>query len=75
MTCRVPQLSKAEQVTLRRGADQHRVAGKPFFLYLPFSLGHVPNLPSQQFKGKSRIGNYGDKLMEGATTSAASSIR
>ena len=40
-------------------------AGKPFFLYLPFSMGHVPNLPSAQFKGKSRIGNYGDKLMEG----------
>ena len=40
-------------------------AGKPFFLYLPFSMGHVPNLPSQQFKGRSRIGNYGDKLMEG----------
>jgi arylsulfatase len=28
-------------------------------------MGHFPNLPSQQFKGKSRIGNYGDKLMEG----------
>ena len=40
-------------------------AGKPFFLYLPFSMGHFPNLPSEQFKGKSRIGNYGDKLMEG----------
>jgi arylsulfatase len=40
-------------------------AGKPFFLYLPFSMGHFPNLPSQQFAGKSRIGQYGDKLMEG----------
>jgi arylsulfatase len=28
-------------------------------------MGHFPNLPSPQFKGKSRIGNYGDKLMEG----------
>jgi arylsulfatase A-like enzyme len=28
-------------------------------------MGHVPNLPSQQFKEKSRIGDYGDKLMEG----------
>ena len=36
-------------------------ARKPFFLYLPFSMGHIPNLPSSQFKGKSRIGNYGDK--------------
>ena len=26
---------------------------------------HVPNLPSAEFKGKSRIGNYGDKIMEG----------
>lgn len=40
-------------------------AGRPFFLYLPFSMGHYPNLPAKQFAGKSRIGNYGDKLMEG----------
>jgi len=43
---------------------QH-AAGKPFFLYLPFSMGHVPNLPAKEFAGKSRIGNYGDKIMEG----------
>jgi arylsulfatase len=40
-------------------------ANKQFFLYLPFSMGHTPNLPSAPFKGKSRIGNYGDKMMEG----------
>ena len=40
-------------------------AGKPFFLYLPFSMGHGPNLPSKEFAGKSRVGNYGDKIMEG----------
>ena len=35
-------------------------------LPLPAVLdGTFPNLPSQQFKGKSRIGNYGDKMMEG----------
>ncbi|MET4478874.1 arylsulfatase [Bradyrhizobium sp. F1.13.3] len=44
---------------------RQKAAAMPFFLYLPFSMGHFPNLPSQQFKGKSRIGNYGDKLMEG----------
>jgi arylsulfatase A-like enzyme len=44
---------------------RQKAAGRPFFLYLPFSMGHVPNLPSAQFKGKSRIGNYGDKIMEG----------
>ena len=47
-------------------------AKKPFFLYLPFSMGHIPNLPSSQFKGKSRIGNYGDKMMEGDYRSLAS---
>ena len=30
-------------------------AGKPFFLYLPFSMGHFPNLASKQFAGKSRL--------------------
>jgi arylsulfatase A-like enzyme len=40
-------------------------ARKPFFLYLPFSMGHFPNLPSKDFAGKSQIGQYGDKLMEG----------
>jgi arylsulfatase len=44
---------------------RQKQSGKPFFVYLPFSMGHAPNLPSAQFKGKSRIGNYGDKLMEG----------
>ena len=44
---------------------QQQTAGKPFFLYLPFSMGHGPNLPSKQFAGKSRIGQYGDKMMEG----------
>ena len=43
---------------------QH-AAGKPFFLYLPFSMGHAPNYPSKAFAGKSRIGDYGDKMMEG----------
>ena len=42
-----------------------QAAGKPFFLYLPFSMGHFPNLPSKDFAGKSQIGQYGDKLMEG----------
>ncbi len=44
---------------------RQKAASKPFFLYLPFSMGHFPNLPSKEFEGKSRIGNYGDKIMEG----------
>src|SRR5260221_12461101 len=45
--------------------NRQKAAGKPFFLYLPFSMGHFPNLQSKQFAGKSRIGQYGDKLIEG----------
>ncbi len=44
---------------------EQNAEGKPFFLYLPFSMGHGPNIPSKQFAGKSRIGQYGDKMMEG----------
>jgi len=44
---------------------EQKAAGKAFFLYLPFSMGHAPNYPSKQFAGKSRIGQYGDKMMEG----------
>jgi arylsulfatase len=33
---------------------QH-AAGKPFFLYLPFSMGHAPTYPSKEFAGRSRI--------------------
>jgi arylsulfatase len=44
---------------------EEHAAGKPFFLYLPFSMGHAPNYPNKQFAGKSRIGQYGDKIMEG----------
>lgn len=51
-----------------RGIDfmkRQKAAGKPFFLYLPISRTHFPNLPSKQFEGQSRIGQFGDSLMEG----------
>jgi arylsulfatase A-like enzyme len=51
-----------------RGIDfmqRQKVAGKPFFLYLPISRTHFPNLPSKRFEGASRIGQFGDSLMEG----------
>ena len=51
-----------------RGIDfieRQKAAGKPFFLYLPISRTHFPNLPSKRFAGQSRIGQFGDSLMEG----------
>ena len=56
----IPLVAKSIDFVKRQTA-----AGKPFFLYLPFSMGQFPNIPSKEFKGKSRIGHYGDKLMEG----------
>ena len=38
--------------------------GKPFFLMMGITRPHFPNYPSDEFKGKSRIGNYGDCIME-----------
>lgn len=39
-------------------------AGKPFFVYLPYTQTHMPVLPSKEFTGKSGNGNYGDVLMQ-----------
>ncbi len=41
-----------------------RKKDKPFFLYLPHSMPHVPINASAAFKGKSKQGLYGDVMME-----------
>lgn len=42
--------------------DRH--AEKPFFLYVPHSMVHVPLYVSERFKGKSGAGLFGDVIME-----------
>src|SRR5690606_37353917 len=37
---------------------------KPFFLYFPHTFPHVPVFASEQFKGKSLRGRYGDTVEE-----------
>jgi arylsulfatase A len=37
---------------------------RPFFLYVPHSMPHVPLFVSDKFKGKSEQGLYGDVIME-----------
>lgn len=39
-------------------------ADKPFFLYLAYSMPHVPIFASDEFKGHSRAGKYGDVIEE-----------
>lgn len=36
----------------------------PFFLYMPYSMPHVPLFVSDKFRGKSEQGLYGDVIME-----------
>ncbi len=39
-------------------------ADEPFFRFMGLTRPHFPNLPSAEFEGKSRIGGYGDCVME-----------
>lgn len=36
----------------------------PFFIYYPTPLVHTPLLPSEDFRGKSGLGNYGDWVLQ-----------
>ncbi|MFD1818643.1 arylsulfatase [Pseudarcicella hirudinis] len=42
----------------------NRNKSKPFFLYFPHPMPHVPLGVSDKFKGKSGVGMYGDVMME-----------
>jgi arylsulfatase A-like enzyme len=42
----------------------NRNKDKPFFLYVPHAMPHVPLFCSEKFKGKSGTGLYGDVMME-----------
>jgi arylsulfatase len=39
-------------------------AGKPFFVYLPYTATHFPTLPHPDFKGRSGNGVWADLLMQ-----------
>ena len=42
----------------------NRSKDRPFFLYVPHSMPHVPLFVSDKYKGKSKQGMYGDVIME-----------
>jgi len=52
----------AEQFINERASKDHD--GEPFFLYLALTAPHTPVSPSAKFQGKSRLGIYGDFVME-----------
>ena len=40
----------------------HDAADGPFFLYLPYSMPHLPLATAERFRGQSRAGLYGDVI-------------
>ncbi len=53
---------KALDYVARHAAEAK--AGKPFFLYLPLNSPHLPHSVAPEFVGKSRVGAYGDFMLE-----------
>ncbi len=43
---------------------QYAKSDNPFFLFIAWTRPHYPNFTSAEFEGASRIGVYGDSLME-----------
>ena len=64
----IEQPVKQETLTQRYAQEAvsfiERSKGKPFFLYLPHNMPHIPLYASEKFKGKSAAGIYGDAVEE-----------
>jgi len=66
----VPVVTATEQSQLTTWYTEHAVSfiarnqDRPFFLYVPHTMPHVPLHVSDKFKGKSAAGLYGDVIME-----------
>ncbi len=66
----VSEVTDKEQTQLTTQYTQHAVsfidrhADKPFFLYVPHSMVHVPLYVSEKFRGKSGEGLFADVVME-----------
>jgi arylsulfatase A-like enzyme len=66
----IEDVEKADQKHLTRWYTEHAVdfiqrnRDKPFLLYVPHSMPHVPLFCSDEFEGKSGQGLYGDVMLE-----------
>ncbi len=60
----------ADQNTLTKRYTEQAVSfikknrDKPFFIYLPHTMPHIPLYATPEFEGKSEIGLYGDSIEE-----------
>jgi len=46
------------------GFIERRSKDKPFFLYFPLTAPHVPLVPTEDFKGKSGLNEWGDFVLQ-----------
>jgi len=66
----IERMTPQDQPMLTTAYTEHAVdfirrhKDRPFFLYVPHSMPHVPLFCSEKFKGKSGAGLYGDVMME-----------
>jgi arylsulfatase A len=69
-TIKIDSVTPKEQEFLTTWATEdavdfiNRQKDQPFFLYVPYSMPHVPLFCSDKFRGKSEAGLYGDVMME-----------
>ncbi|HWQ54309.1 MAG TPA: sulfatase [Bryobacteraceae bacterium] len=67
---KIERVGKEHQAMLTTWYTEHAVdfvarnKAKPFLLYVPHSMPHVPLFCSDRFRGKSGAGLYGDVMME-----------
>lgn len=60
----VRQETLTERYTAEAIAFMERNRDKPFFLYVPHNMPHIPLFASDRFKGRSAAGPYGDVVEE-----------
>lgn len=60
----VDQATLTQRYTQRAVEFIRRHRDRPFFLYLPHTMPHIPQFVSPEFAGKSRDGLYGDCVQE-----------
>lgn len=58
----LPELGRQADAFVTRSAQA--APRKPFFLYLPLTSPHYPVVPTDEFRGKSQAGEFGDFVVQ-----------
>jgi len=60
----LPELERRALAWIQERAPDAATGEKPFFLYVPVNGPHTPVVPTDEWKGKSGCGIYGDFVMQ-----------